>query len=219
MKHIISITGFKGSGKDTVGALLAQHHGYQTHSFAAPVKQILSVMFDWPLDLLQGVTPQSRQWRETPDLHWSEIMGKPFTPRLAMTMIGTDVVRRRVHPNQWVTLCARHLSQASCSTVVTDARFVNELEMIKRMGGHTVRVVRSSEPSWYDHAMLLNQLPKWCRSTARCVVPSLRKIHSSETDWIGWQFDHVIYNTSDMDYLSHQVDQLVNQLDYDASMR
>jgi hypothetical protein len=219
MKHLISITGFKGSGKDTVGSLLTSNHGYHSHSFAAPVKQILSVMFDWPLDLLQGVTPQSRQWRETPDPYWSEVMRKPFTPRLAMTMIGTDVVRRRVHHNLWTTLCAKHLSQASGHTVVTDARFTNELQMIKHLGGHTVRVVRSSEPSWYDHAMLVNQLPTWCKPAARWLSPSLRKIHPSETDWIGWKFDHVIYNTGDMDYLSHQVDQLVSQLDLDASTR
>jgi hypothetical protein len=213
MTHrIISISGFKGHGKDTVGQILAQHGGYKTMSFADPLKRILSVQFGWDLHMLSGLTPESRAWREQPDPYWSEKLGRPFTPRQAMTEIGTDLIRRRFLDTQWCDLMQKQLQNVHQPVVVTDARFRNELQMIRNLGGITIWVKRDPLPTWYDTAEWLNQKPTWQRKWIKPLLRELRGVHQSETEWVGWDFDHVIENNSSLEDLSQLVTTWHNQL-------
>ena len=51
------------------------------------------MLFDWPIDMLQGRTEESRAWREVVDEEWSEILGYEITPRMALQKIGTECCR------------------------------------------------------------------------------------------------------------------------------
>jgi hypothetical protein len=203
--RIISISGFKGHGKDTVGRILAHHAGYQTRSFAEPLKSMLSIQFGWPLEQLQGLTPESRAWREQPDPYWSEKLGRPFTPRQALTEIGTDLIRRRFLDTQWCDLMQKQLQSDVSPTVITDARFQNELQMIRDLGGVTIWVKRDPLPDWYDQVMWLNARPAWQRRLMRPFLRELKSVHVSEQDWVGWDFDHVIENTGTLEDLEQLV--------------
>ena len=67
MRKIIGIAGLIGSGKDTVANHLINEHNFQRIKFADKLKDGVSAIFDWPRDLLEGDTDESREWRETPD--------------------------------------------------------------------------------------------------------------------------------------------------------
>ena len=203
--QIISISGFKGHGKDTVGNMLAAHAGYTCVSFAAPLKQILSIQFGWPLDQLEGITPESRAWREQPDTYWSEKLGRPFTPRQAMTEIGTDLIRRKFLDSQWCDLMQKQLQEIQTPVVITDARFPNELDLIKRMGGVNVWVKRDPLPEWYSKACWLNSHPVCMRKWIKPFIRGLDHVHESEIAWVGSQFDHVIENTGSLEDLNKLV--------------
>jgi hypothetical protein len=53
--------------------------------------------------------------------------------------------------------------------------------------------------------MWLNTLPVWQRKLIRPFLTELRTVHESETDWVGWDFDHVIDNTGSLDDLTSLV--------------
>src|ERR1700679_2068879 len=98
---IIGVVGFVGSGKDTVGNILVDI-GFIRDSYAAPVKDAVAVIFGWDRNQLEGAIGVDRVWREQPDPYWSEKFGKPFSPRLALQLMGTECGRNVYHPNLWV---------------------------------------------------------------------------------------------------------------------
>jgi hypothetical protein len=194
-KQIISISGFKGHGKDTVGQILKTHFGWDTMSFADPLKHTISVMFDWEYDMLEGITPESRAWREQPDPFWSQKLGYEFTPRKAMTQIGSDLIRRKFNDDHWCDLMHKRLVHITNTCVITDTRFKKELSMVKTQGGICVWVKRDPLPAWYSQALWLNNRPEWQQQIIKPFLGKLHDVHYSETNWLGWDFDHVIENT------------------------
>ncbi len=144
---LIGVVGFIGSGKGTVGDLLEQK-GFVKDSFAKPLKDACAAMFGWPRDLLEGDTEASRQWREQPDEFWSEKMGKKFSPRLALQLLGTEAGRNVFHKDIWVNSLLKRAGDSN--VVITDVRFKNELKFIHKNNGIIVRVKRGPEPDWYQ---------------------------------------------------------------------
>jgi hypothetical protein len=211
-KLIIAIAGFKGSGKDTVGAHLAKNHDFEATSFAKPLKRALCEMFGWKRHMLEGKTAASRTWREQPDEFWSEQFGETITPRYIMQYFGTDVVRKHMLDSFWINSTKKEIMNISQHVVITDARFQNELSMVKHMGGITIRVVRGPEPEWFEKAAWLNKQPKFLKPMLGWLLPEVTAVHESERDWIGWNFDYTIQNDQDLAHLISQVNHIVDEI-------
>jgi hypothetical protein len=110
---IIGLVGFIGSGKGTVADLLVERHGYNKESFAGSVKDAVSTIFGWDRTLLEGDTIKSRAWREEPDAWWSKRMGKEFSPRLALQLMGTEAGRDIFHTDLWIYSVERRINPVS----------------------------------------------------------------------------------------------------------
>lgn len=209
---IIGIVGYIGSGKDTVAQRI-EHHGGVRDSFAAPLKDTVSAIFGWPRHLLEGDTLESREFRETPDMFWSRKTGIPhFTPRLALQLTGTDVMRTHFHQDIWLDsleyrIRAQHADAEI--TVVSDARFRNELELIKHLGGYVIWVKRGELPEWHDVAVSANA---GNAISAKIMSTKYRDIHQSEWNWVGYEVDCVLGNNADIQHLHAQVDQIMNNI-------
>lgn len=200
---LIGLVGFISSGKGTAAACLEQL-GCRHDSFAAPLKDLVSAVFGWPRHLLEGDTPESREFRETPDVYWTRKTGiNNFTPRLAMQLIGTDVMRDQFHKDIWLNSLEYRLRCVNKGpTVVSDARFRNELDLIKSLGGATVWVQRGDLPEWYDLAVSANS----GNSVARHKMNTTwSHIHSSEWDWCGYDFDYVVSNNGTVEDLNSKM--------------
>ena len=92
-KKIVGICGLIGNGKDTAAGFLLDE-GFTQISFAGVLKDIVALIFDWDRELLEGHSDESRIWRETVDKWWANRLDiHDFTPRKALTMIGTDTMR------------------------------------------------------------------------------------------------------------------------------
>lgn len=200
---LIGLVGFISSGKGTAAACLEQL-GCRHDSFAAPLKDLVSAVFGWPRHLLEGDTPESREFRETADVYWTHKTGvKNFTPRLAMQLIGTDVMRDQFHKDIWLNSLEYRLRCVNPGpTVVSDARFRNELNLIKSLGGTTVWIQRGELPEWYDLAVSANSGNSVDRHKMNT---TWSHIHSSEWDWCGYDFDHVITNNGTVEDLSNKL--------------
>lgn len=79
---VVGICGLIGNGKGTVGDILVKERGFQKLSFADKLKDAVAVMFDWDREMLEGITDESRAWREQPDEFWTAETGEQVTPDL-----------------------------------------------------------------------------------------------------------------------------------------
>ena len=128
-----------------------------------------------------------------------------LTPRLLLQIIGTECIRDKVHPNAWVnalfadykyeihrsevpTRAAGFIDQhVYPNWIITDMRFPNELEAVKKRGGITIRVERFEQIS------------------TNIRVHGTGVPHESETALDNAEFDYVIENNSSIEDLIHTV--------------
>jgi dephospho-CoA kinase len=209
MKKIVGICGLIGHGKDTAAGFLIEQ-GYQRISFAGVLKDATAALFGWDRILLEGNTPESRVFREQVDEWWANRLDIPnFTPRLALQQIGTDALRKHFHPDIWVAACERQIEMTDKNVVISDCRFFNELDVIKRLGGTTVVVWRHEKPLWWATASNINE-SKTNNEPNNAMQTVFPEVHPSEWSWAGWNFDIQINNDSDLDSLRDQVIQNIN---------
>lgn len=207
---IISITGFIGSGKDTIADYLVAEHGFKRESFAGTLKDAVAQVFGWDRELLEGKCPEGRAWREKVDKWWAARLDIPhLTPRWVLQQWGTEVCRHGFHNDIWIASLENKLRKTNEDIVISDCRFPNELTAIRNAGGTTVRVVRGAEPEWYNDALKVNQGMKkvgWAIGKAK-----LEKlgIHPSEYAWIGTNFDVVIDNNGTIEDLYSATEKLL----------
>ena len=170
-------------------------------NFGSALKDVVAKMFDWPRELLEGDTLESRQWRETVDPFWDEKLsetlrdkfgGGEFTPRKAMQVVGTDLVRNMIGQEFWCwrlqTAIEKELTEGH-DVVVGDVRFDEEIRLIRGMGGQVWRVKRGQDPS----------------------EDQMSKLHRSETAWVNSVIDLTIENNSSMEEMFAVVDLELNK--------
>jgi hypothetical protein len=205
---IVGLVGFIGAGKGTVADLLVERHNFFKESFANSVKDSCAAVFGWDRAMLEGDTPESRAWREQPDQWWSDKLGREFSPRLALQLMGTEAGRDVFHPDLWVHTVLRRCEQAPYNNyVIADVRFPNEINAIKDSGGVVIRVRRGDDPEWYTLARECNVYNKL--DIMRNAYP---EVHYSEWAWIGAHYDIVMDNNCSLDELKIRVDKIVDSL-------
>jgi len=197
-KEIIGITGFAGSGKNSVANIIHKMFPDDTEiiSFGSNVKDVCAVLFDWPRDLLEGDTDESRKFRETEDEYWSKMLDQEWTPRKAMQYIGTDLIRNQLSSSFWLDLAMKKIDKSDKIVIIPDVRFRNEITEIQNKYGIMIRVQAGENPEWFDKVAELNgdlpylmdkkQLDKvmLTLNEIRRIIPE--NIHNSEYEWIGF---------------------------------
>jgi len=189
---IIGICGLIGSGKGTVADILVEEHNFKKLSFADSLKDGVAAMFDWPRHLLEGDTEESREWREIPDIFWTEETGKEISPRLVLQLVGTECMRNGFYDGIWVSLAKKKLIRfPNQNWVIPDTRFENEINMIHSVGGKIWRVKRGQDPAWFDVYRENNIEPL--------------DVHPSEFKWVRSEFDQTVENNSTFEDLKNQI--------------
>ena len=215
---IIGIMGFIGSGKDTVADYLANIHQFRRESFASTLKDSVAAVFGWDRTLLEGRTRQSREWREQVDPWWANRLNLPhLTPRWVLQQWGTEVVRKSFHDDTWIASLENKIRKITDDVVISDCRFVNEIQAIRNQGGIVVRVTRGNVPPWYNWAVEYNNSAimrrgEMMRTAEQEESPIKYKIHLSEWAWAGTKFDHVFDNNGLLDELYTSINDLVLSL-------
>ena len=202
---IIGVCGFIGSGKDTIADYLVNFHEFRRESFASTLKDAVASVFGWDRTMLEGRTKEAREWREQVDPWWAERLSMPtLTPRWVLQYWGTEVCRRAFHDDIWIASLENKLRNSQDHVVISDCRFPNEIASIKNAGGQIIWVQRGELPDWYQTAVDANR-----GSNVAINELKMRKIHASETAWVGTDFDAVIDNNSTIDALYQQAKTLV----------
>jgi hypothetical protein len=201
-RKIIGICGFIGCGKGTVGDILVEEYGFTKISYADRLKDTVAVMFGWDRNMIEGDTPESREWRETPDPWWTEELGYAVTPRLVMQRVGTDCMRKGLDDQVWVKFVKKTIQEhPDTSFVIPDVRFYNERALVREMGGQVWRVKRGPDPDWVQKAINDN------RYDTMWMKEEHSDIHESEWRWLDYptEFDKIIPNDTDLATLKEHV--------------
>jgi len=210
---IVALNGLIGSGKNTAADYLVQD-GFQAFSYAKALKDVVSVIFGYDREILEGTTQYARDARNEVDLFWAEKLGIPdWTPRLALQQIGTDVMRTHFHNDIWVNCLLKQI-QGVPKVVVTDCRFPNELSALTDLGAHSVQLKRGPNPEWWILAEKYNLASVGDRRAIENLglSPASFGIHPSEFSLAGYDFDTVIHNDGSLIDLSEKVDDVIRKV-------
>lgn len=142
--HIIGLSGYAQSGKDTVASILAER-GYKRYAFADIMKDCLVAMdpYTGPLRLSDNIA----------DYGWEK--AKVLIPeiRRLVQVFGTEVGRNILGEDIWVqALINKIKSEMPDKVVITDVRFENEFSAVKNYGGEMWRVQRPGVTAPNNHS-------------------------------------------------------------------
>jgi hypothetical protein len=211
---IIGLVGFIGSGKGTVGEYLHME-GYHQASFAGALKDTASTMFGWDRALLEGDSKESRAFREQKDNWWSTRFGYDFTPRLALQLLGTEAGRNVFHQDLWIYSLEKRIEKFN-DVVLTDTRFPNEIEFIRKLGGVIIQVERGEKPEWYETALIQNTTDEYEQyiliDNNETMEQKYPKVHISEWSWIGQKIDYTVTNNSTLEDLFKNVRSILTEV-------
>lgn len=197
---IIGLYGAQGSGKDTIANIMVAKHGYVQMSFASALKDVVSILFSWPREMLEGSTPESRLWREAPDPDWSHKTGiAGFSPRKALQYVGTDLIRNQVYANIWTGIVENRISMIlganpAAKIVITDCRFLNEIEMLKKFGKGGA-----------------NRVDAFIIKVERPSTEIVEKNHVSETQYLEHKIDMTLLNNSTIEALEKSLEWVLSR--------
>lgn len=154
--RIIGLNGRKGSGKNTVGDYLEREYGFQCVSYAAKLKASAAALLDVPVSLLET-------YKNDPKAQIVFTIPVPFGDDLPYTVVRTLTVREYLQ--RYGTEAHRDIFSESfwrdnlfCdldpdgSYAITDARFDDELRVIREKGGQIWRVERPGTDVGDAHA-------------------------------------------------------------------
>ena len=199
---IIGLIGLINSGKGTVGSMLIEQD-FQHESFANSLKDATASIFNWDRAMLEGDTSASRAQRETVDEWWNERLQIPdFTPRVALQILGTDILRNHFHADIWVLSMEARIKDAKQNVVITDVRFPNEVRSIRELGGKIVRIKRGDDPELFSLAASDHE-------SMPVIYPN---VHASEYSWAGTTPDYLIDNKGTIGDLRKIVNDLLEDL-------
>lgn len=170
---IIGLCGRKGAGKDTFALPLIDHKDFAKVSFAGPLKELVGLSFELPLELMEDRRVKDAKFKEPVFLTEQDadtILGLFPAPirssqeydkladvisgaeinsiRELLQFIGTDVFRNNYDKNIWTDLgkaAIQRWADRGVDVVITDIRFANEADIVQDLGGIIIRIDRDDD--------------------------------------------------------------------------
>ena len=177
---IVAISGYKRSGKDTVGNMLCESYGFQKAPPFAIFKKALAEWFGWDDRHLDG------ELKEVVDEKWG------FSPRQIMQVFGTELMKEKlgellpeykkvIGNSIWAKVFSEWYGKQSKDQkfVVTDLRFPEEQKELEQ----------------FDDVVFV----RVCRNLPHT------DMHPSENKINNLHFDYVVDNNSTLEELEKNV--------------
>lgn len=184
---LVGLMGYARSGKNTVANVLVRKYGFTEMAFADALRE-MALGINPIVDFLpSGVY---RYQNAISDYGYDEAKSQFPEVREFLQRLGTEGVRDVLGPDTWVDLVERRWhADGQPDLVITDVRFPNEYEMVRRNGGVLARVKRPE-----------------VQATNRHISESALDSHDS---------DFVFWNDGTIADLENKVDVLLKRFGYD----
>jgi len=139
--YIIGLTGYAGTGKDTVRAML-EEHGFNGMAFADPIRAMLREMLT-----SSGI---SDKWMDERELKEDIIPELGVSYRHMAQSLGTEW-GRSLQSDFWLRMAGAYMADVQDTTfatplkfVLSDVRFANEADWVRAKGGVIWSIQRSA---------------------------------------------------------------------------
>ena len=141
-RKIIGIAGLANSGKDTTADyIVSKYSNFKKIALSEPIKNMMINLFGFTYEQCY-----KQELKKTKDDFWD------ITPRDAMILIGTKLFRDNWREDFWIKLAEKRIiSEPNKNFVVSDIRFDNEAEMIKKLGGKVIVIYRPDNQIKINH--------------------------------------------------------------------
>jgi hypothetical protein len=148
---LIGISGAAGAGKDLLASHLAPF-GYVRVAFADPLRD-MALAIDPLVDVWDDVGGIRLYLSDlVSDFGWDEAKRNPEVRRF-LQRLGTEGVRNFFGADTWVRLAEERIADlGDVPVVITDVRYPNEVDMVRRLGGLWVWVNRPDAAAVPGHA-------------------------------------------------------------------
>lgn len=184
---IIGVSGKIGSGKDTFADILIEYVKnrytvtFENKKFAYNLKKILTILTGVSME---DVLSREGKLKYLPD--WDMTIGE------MQQKFGTEAIRNNLHKDAWVLSLFGTYSEDDF-WIITDVRFKNEANIIKKKGGIIIR---------------LNGDPKNCSANDKRNVE-----HPSETELDDYSdFDYIYDNIPPISRLENFVKEISDKI-------
>lgn len=171
--------------KSTPGTIDLSH--WAIKKFAGKLKEVASALTGIPVYKFEDQefkkTTLPSGWDYPVEVAPGEIHMAPMTVRDLLQKLGTEAMRNGLHPDTWVNALMSEFipystrgsdyEEVASKWIITDTRFPNEADAIKKRGGIVLRIDRDVESG----------------------------SHPSETALDNYQFDYIIDNNADLETL------------------
>lgn len=157
MVKLIGITGYAGSGKDTVGLIIMHNlfwfvnkNSCSIQKFAAKVKEVASVLTG-----VDAIKFDDQEFKKA----YNPLFG--MTNRELLQKIGTEALRDHLHPDVWIKSLFKDYNPSKNIWIITDVRFPNEYQAIKERGGVIIRKYGPDDniPMVHESESYINTIP------------------------------------------------------------
>jgi len=175
---LISVSGKRGCGKDTLANLLVKKHGFTKISLADPLRDLCCKVFDIPMEWfldrdkkdsempskieldykhLDNITDYvennwgfviTNEMRQNMDLSYGVELE---TPRDILKFVGTELLRKHLRDDLWIVLALTRIKEIGQKVVIADVRFDNERAVFSRAGGTLLLIKRPDVESEDSH--------------------------------------------------------------------
>lgn len=187
---LISLSGYAGSGKDSVADVLVAKHGFVKYAWADTLREAASALNPIVHSDEHGAIYRYNEVVE--EYGYNNAKFKYPEVRRFLQILGTEVGREMISDTVWVDATLKRIRR-ECGpyddVVITDTRFINEVRAVKMLGAdtHAVRVCRPGVVAANNHA--------------------------SEVELDGFVFDAVLNNDGDLVELESKVEELLKTVE------
>ena len=174
---------------------LEERSDWEVKKWAGKLKTIASILTGIPVEKFEDQEFKKSllgpEWGTVADIPLNSIpvfadiqFNALMSVRELLQKIGTDALRDNLHQDVWVNALMVDYNP-TLNWVITDTRFPNEAEAIKKAGGIIIRIER----------------------------PGIKPVnpHPSETSLENWKFDHVIINDGSLTDLTKKIKKVLKE--------
>ena len=174
---------------------LEERSDWEVKKWAGKLKTIASILTGIPVEKFEDQEFKKSllgpEWGTVADIPLNSIpvfadiqFNALMSVRELLQKIGTDALRDNLHQDVWVNALMVDYNP-TLNWVITDTRFPNEAEAIKKAGGIIIRIER----------------------------PGVKPVnpHPSETSLENWKFDHVIINDGSLTDLTKKIKKVLKE--------